>query len=311
MQIKIGANPLCWMNADFPGSEGNITVERCLSDISLIGYQGVELEDSFKKVLGRLPDMLASRELSCIGKRHSTYILENGIEKEMKRLGNHMDMLAQLGGEVVILSECSGAVHQQKETSLTRRPVIQDEGQWRQLCEGLEQMAQSVRERGFISAYHHHMGTVVQTKADIGKLMLGTKELGLLLDTGHLVFAGEDPLAVLKEQLPRVTHVHCKSVRPSVLSKKTRDNSSFFSSVIDGVFTVPGDKESPHAKEVIDFAGIIDALIAANYSGWVVMKAEQDPNKGDPFCYAELGYETLHSLLTQGEFRTFQFSLMK
>jgi len=94
MQIKIGANPLCWMNTDFPDLGGNITVEQCLSDISLIGYQWVELEDPFKKVLSRLPEMLEKRELSCIGKWHSSHNLEDGIEAELKRLDGHMDMLA-------------------------------------------------------------------------------------------------------------------------------------------------------------------------------------------------------------------------
>ncbi|NGX42693.1 MAG: hypothetical protein K940chlam7_00977, partial [Chlamydiae bacterium] len=222
-------------------------------------------------------------------------------------LEEHMDLLERLQGEVVVLSECSWAVHQERETPLSQRPTVEDEKEWSRLCDGLEQMAQRVRERGFVSAYHHHMGTVIQTKEDIDKLMQQTRTLGLLLDTGHLAYAEADPLGVLREHISRVTHVHCKSVRPSVLRQKLKEDSSFFSAVVDGVFTVPGDKEQPSSEEAIDFAQVIKTLVAADYSGWVVMEAEQDPSKADPFTYAQLGYETLHSLLTQREFQTTHF----
>lgn len=63
-------------------------------------------------------------------------------------------------------------------------------------------------------AYHHHMGTVIESAEDLDNLMLHTgPEVGLLLDTGHLAFAGFDPLAVADLWISRINHVHCKDVR--------------------------------------------------------------------------------------------------
>lgn len=296
MKIQIGANPLCWMNSDFPHLGEGITVEKCLSDISKIGYAGVEMEDPFLKVVDRLPDLLAEYHLLCIGKWHSTHILERGIEEEMGRLKRHVDMLEKLNGDVVNLAECSGAMHQQKETPLSKRPQIHNSEDWKILCAGMETMATYIEQRGMKSAYHHHMGTIIQTKEDILRLLEGTKALGLLFDSGHLAYAGEDPLDVLQQTLTRITHIHCKSVRPSILSRKIGCDSSFFSAVLDGVFTVPGDPE-----DSIDYEKIIQKLVTSGYNGWIVMEAEQDPNKADPYTYADLGYQSLKKHLDKQE----------
>ncbi len=294
--MKIGANPLCWMNSDFPSlGGGRISVEQCLSDISRIGYEGVELEDPFMQVLDQLPKMFRSKKLACIGKWHGTHILQNGIEKEMDFLKKHLEMLSKLNAKIAILAECSQSVHQ-KPIALSERPRL-DEEEFARLAEGLEKMAEYTRSQGFISAYHHHMGTCVQSQEDIDTLMKKTHCLGLLYDTGHLAFAKADFFAVLHNNISRITHVHCKSVRPQVLVKKLQKDSTFYSSVSDGIFTVPGDNQSNESKEAIDFKQIMATLAAHHYSGWIVMEAEQDPTKAEPFTYAQLGYQTLSSLV--------------
>ncbi len=292
MNMRLGCNPLCWMNTDFPQMEGQVPVDQCLSEIATIGYEGVEMEDPFLKVLDKLPGWLKARGLECIGKWHSTNLLESTLDEELERLDRHCDMLEKLGAKVVNLAECTGCVHQDHGMSLSRRPVIGSDDQWERLCDGLEVLARHIKNRGMVSAYHHHMGTVVQSAEDIDRLMAGTQTLGLLYDTGHLLFAKADPIAVLKAHASRISHVHCKSVRPSVLEEKLKVDSAFFSSVLDGVFTVPGERD-----DIVDYDRIIETLKSAGYCGWLVVEAEQDPSKADPFTYAQLGYETLHSIL--------------
>ena len=297
MNIKIGANPLCWMNKDFPHLGSGYSVEKCVSDISKIGYQGLELEDPFMKMIGKLPGMLNEKQLLCIGKWHSTFILDKDFSFEMKRLEEHIEMLKSLGAEVVILCECSSAVYQDKNSPLSKRPKIQSSDDWKRLCKGLEIMSHFISESGLKSAYHHHIGTYIQDEFDIDTLMNNTKDLGLLLDTGHLAYAGVDPLIILQKYISRISHVHFKSVRPKVLSEKLKQDSSFYSAVVDGVFTVPGDKEDG-GKEAIAFADIANRLKDSKYSGWIVMEAEQNPEIADPYTYASKGFETINSLLT-------------
>jgi inosose dehydratase len=131
------------------------------------------------------------------------------------------------------------------------------------------------------------MGTVVQTEAEIDRLMANTDaDVGLLLDTGHLLFAGGDPVAVAHRHASRIVHVHCKDVRADVLSASLATDSSFLRAVLDGVFTVPGDG-------CIDYVAVLTPLADAGYAGWLVVEAEQDPAIAHPLTYARMGFTNL------------------
>jgi inosose dehydratase len=136
------------------------------------------------------------------------------------------------------------------------------------------------------------MGTIVQTAEDIDHLMATTGDaVGLLFDSGHCLFAGADPLAVLQHHLPRVVHVHCKDVRRDVLRQAQASDQSFMQAVLDGVFTVPGDG-------CIDFVSLLRTLKTRGYAGWLVVEAEQDPRKAHPLTYAKMGYRNLRAAAT-------------
>jgi inosose dehydratase len=129
--------------------------------------------------------------------------------------------------------------------------------------------------------FHHHMGTVIQSAAETTELMERTDPhlVHLLYDSGHFYYCGEDPVATLSEYARRVRHVHLKDVRDEVLRRVPEEKLSFLDSVMAGVFTVPGDG-------AIDFTPIFDILDRAGYEGWMVVEAEQDPAKANPFEYA-------------------------
>jgi len=142
-------------------------------------------------------------------------------------------------------------------------------------------------QRGVRLAFHHHMGTAVQTEGEIGRLMRATgPEVGLLLDTGHATYAGADPLALARKHARRIVHVHCKDVRRPVLDRALQQGMSFLDSVLAGVFTVPGDGQ-------VDFPPILKLLREQGYAGWLVVEAEQDPAKAHPLTYARMGFEYL------------------
>ena len=150
----------------------------------------------------------------------------------------------------------------------------------------LSELAKWSKDQGVTLSYHHHMGAMVQDAEDIDWLMDGsTEDLTLLYDTGHLHFAGADPVAVLGKWGHRVHHVHFKDVRQPVLDWVRAENKSFLDGVAAGVYSVPGDPEG-----CIDFQAITDSLKAMDYDGWIVVEAEQDPAKADPFNYSRLGH---------------------
>ncbi len=140
-------------------------------------------------------------------------------------------------------------------------------------------------DQGVTLAYHHHMGSFIESEDDVNALMEGsTADVKLLFDTGHLLFGGADVMRVLNTWADRVHHVHFKDIRPEIVADVRTNNRSFLDAVIAGAFTVPGDG-------CIDFQGVADKLKAIDYHGWIVVEAEQDPAKAPPYEYSKLGYD--------------------
>ena len=137
------------------------------------------------------------------------------------------------------------------------------------------------KDMGISLTFHHHMGTVVQTAAEIDRLMENTDPelFNLLFDSGHLAYCGEDYMAVLKKYIGRIKHVHLKDIRPEVVAEVKKNGLSFLEGVRMGTFTVPGDG-------AIDFEPIFKVLEENDYEGYVLVEAEQDPAKANPFEYA-------------------------
>jgi inosose dehydratase/3D-(3,5/4)-trihydroxycyclohexane-1,2-dione acylhydrolase (decyclizing) len=222
--------------------------------------------------------------LALVSGWYSSALLERDAEAEMIALRPHLDLLRGCGCEVLILAETSNAIHGDRTIPLSRRPVLTDSA-WDVFAPRLSGLAERVRSEGMTIAYHHHMGTVIQSEAEIDRLMASTADsLTLLLDTGHATFAGADPVGLARRYRGRISHVHCKDVRSAVMANVADRDSSFLDSVVDGVFTVPGDGG-------IDFAGVLAAL--PGYHGWLVVEAEQDPAKAHPLTYARIGHENL------------------
>ncbi len=156
-------------------------------------------------------------------------------------------------------------------------------------------MAEKTLGEGLRLVYHHHMGTVVQSEADIDAFMAATgPAVHLLLDTGHATWGGADPAALARRYRDRISHVHTKDVREAVMGEAGAKDWSFLDSVIEGVYTVPGDG-------MVDFAAVFREL--TGYDGWVVVEAEQDPAKAHPLTYAKKGYAHLVETLKETGFK--------
>ena len=143
-------------------------------------------------------------------------------------------------------------------------------------------------DQGMPLAYHHHMGTVIQSESDTYKLIENTKDtVKLLLDTGHMLFAGGDYLKITKDLNERIIHVHCKDMRKKILEESVQKDYSFRKAFLEGAFTVPGDG-------CIDYKPFLNILRNVNYNGWLVVEAEQDPAKANPYEYSKKGFDYLY-----------------
>ena len=286
MTVRIGINPITWSNDDLPELGGETPLETCLAETRQAGYAGIELGNKFPRRAEALRPILARHELALVSGWYSGMLLTRSVAEEIAAIDDHLALLAALGCDVLIFAETTGSVAGSRATALSRRPRLA-EGDWTDFAAKLTAIADHLARRGVAMAFHHHMGTVIETPEEIDRLMAMTgKAVGLLLDTGHLVYAGGDPLAVARRHIARINHVHCKDVRRLVLERVRARDSSFLDAVVDGVFTVPGDGS-------IDYAPLFAVLKGASYQGWLVVEAEQDPAKAHPLTYARMGYDYL------------------
>lgn len=289
-EVRIGINPLSWMNDDLPSLGGETPLDVALTEGRRIGYEGFELGNKFPREPQALKTLLAQYDLALVSGWYSGQLARRSVEEEIAAVGPHLDLLAKNGATAMVYGEVADTI-QGAPKPLYQRPRFFSAAQWDAYAERLDAFARYTLSHGVRVAYHHHMGAYVETPADVDNLMARTSDaVGLLFDTGHITFAGGDPIAVLDKYIDRVCHVHCKDVRPAVVKLARNRNWSFLDAVLAGAFTVPGDG-------TVDFASVIDRLKRHGYRGWLVVEAEQDPVVAPSYAYAEKGYRTLRTLV--------------
>lgn len=292
--VRIGINPLSWMNDDLPALGGETALETALAEGKEIGYEGFELGNKFPKDGPALKAKLDSFGLACVSGWYSGFLAEDSVAAEIERCKPHMSKLQYNGVKVVVYGECAGTIQGQMDTPLAKRPQFANDALWKAYAQRLNTFGAHLQKTyGITLAYHHHMGAYVESPDDVDRLMALTDpaSVGLLYDTGHAYFGGAtEPDLLLKKHVARVVHVHCKDVRPQVIAQARNDGWSFLSGVLNGTFTVPGDG-------VIDYDAILSTLHAAGYQGWLVVEAEQDPALAPSYAYAQKGFQTLRGIV--------------
>lgn len=286
--VRIGINPLTWTNDDLPELGEANSLETCLNEAKQAGYEGMELGRKFPRDAAVLGPILKAHKLDLVSGWYSARLLERSVDDEVKAMQAHATLLKSLGADVMVFCEVSRCVHGDRKVPLSRRPKLAEK-EWEQFCERLDRIADHLQKQGLKMAYHHHMGTVIQSEDEVDRMMDSTSKVGLLLDSGHLTFAGGDPRRALERHAKRIVHVHCKDIRKDKLAQARRQDMSFLEAVLGDVFAVPGDGS-------IDFAPLLEGLAKAGYHGWLVVEADQDPAKAHPLTHARLGHDCLRPL---------------
>jgi inosose dehydratase len=282
MEIRLGIAPIAWTNNDLPQLGGETSLETCLAESRQAGFSGTETGVKFPmdpKILGPI---LARHELALVSGWFSGELLARTLEEEKARLADQMATYRSLGAPVLVYAETTGSVQAMIDTGVSRRPRLPD-SDLPAYGRKLTALAEWMAGEGVAMAYHHHMGTVIENQREVDLLMAHSgAAVGLLLDTGHLAYAGADILETTRRHGRRINHVHCKDIRPEVLRRARQGDQSFLAAILEGVFTVPGDG-------MIDYHAFARCLAETGYQGWVVVEAEQDPAKAPPGAYSAMG----------------------
>ncbi|TGN67620.1 myo-inosose-2 dehydratase [Paracoccus liaowanqingii] len=287
--ILYGTNPIAWANDDDQSIGAHIPTEQILHEAGrVIGFDGIENGHRWPDDPQALKDLLGSYGLRFVSGWYSTELLTRSVEEEIATVGPHLAKLKANDCKVCIVCECSNTVHGRPDTAVNDRPRLTG-AEMAEFGAKVEAFAAYLAGEGVTLAYHHHMGTVVESPEDIDAFMAATgPATHLLFDAGHCTFGGGDPEEVLRRHVGRVAHFHAKNIRRSVTERVRAERLSFLQAVLAGAFTVPGDPEG-----AIDFEPLLRVLAEASYDGWLVIEAEQDPELRNPLHYQSMGLKAL------------------
>lgn len=281
-RVRLGIAPIAWTNDDMPDLGKENTFEQCVSEMALAGFTGSEVGNKYPKNPEVLKKALELRGVEICNQWFSSFLLTKPFEEVEKEFRAQLTFLKAMGSKIIGASEQSYSVQGQMETPVFGHKYVMNEEEWNTLCQGLNKLGKIAKdEYGISLTFHHHMGTVVQTAEETERLMEGTdpEYVSLLFDSGHFAYCGEDPVAMVTKYVDRIKHVHLKDIRPEVVEKVKVEDMSFLAGVRAGAFTIPGDG-------CVDFDSIFKVLEEADYAGYMVVEAEQDPAKANPLEYA-------------------------
>ena len=286
MSIKLGIAPIAWSNDDMPELGGKTSLEQCLKEASMAGFTGIESGGKFPMNSEVLIPKLNKENLKLCSGWYGAQLLKRSPKEEFELMQKQLKLFKDCKAPCMVFAEVTDSVQGDPVKPLSKRPKLSKED-WKKFAQSINEISKMMLDEDMPLAYHHHMGTVIETEEDVNKLMEKTKDsVKLLVDTGHMLFAQGNSIKLVDSFYERIIHVHCKDIRKDILDKSLKIDSTFRQAFLDGAFTVPGDG-------CIDYVPFLNALKEKNYSGWLVVEAEQDPAKANPFKYAKIGYEYL------------------
>ena len=258
--MKIAGAPISWGVCEVPGWGYQLTPERVLAEMRDVGMSATELgpEGFLPSDPAQLTALLDSFGLRCVG-QFAPVLLHDRDHDPLPDIAAPLDALIATGADVLILAAATGS------DGYDVRPTL-DDGQWATLLANLDRLADAAAERGVLAVLHPHVGTMVETRDEVDRVLNGSA-IRLCLDTGHLLIGGTDPLQLARRVPDRIAHAHLKDVDAKLAADVQAGTLTYTEAVRRGMYTPLGAGD-------VDIAGIVTALRSNGFDGWFVM--EQD-----------------------------------
>lgn len=290
-KIIYGIAPIGWRNDDIPEIGKENTYKQILSDAKIAGFDGTEIGGCYPHDAAELNKELELRDMRVAAQWYSSFIIRDGIEEAAKDFEKFCEFLEAVHADVAVVSEQTYSVQGTKKSVYSEKPYFTKE-EMTKLGEGLDVLGEIANKHNLKLAYHHHMGTGVQTLEEVDTLMAITdpNKVNLLYDVGHIYVSDGEVMPLLKKHFNRIAHVHFKDVRDDIMAECRKKDLSFLDSFLAGMFTVPGDGDT-------DFQPVYNYLTENNYNGWIIIEAEQDPKVANPLEYAQIGKKYIKEML--------------
>jgi inosose dehydratase len=258
--LKIAGAPISWGVCEVPGWGHQLAPERVLAEMRDVGLSATELgpEGFLPSDPAELTALLDAYDLRCVG-TFAPVVLHDAEHDPLPDIAGPLDALVACQADVLVLAAATGA------DGYDSRPAL-DDAQWATLLDNLDMLAAAAADHGVLAVLHPHVGTMVETRDDVDRVLNGS-EIQLCLDTGHLLIGGTDPLQLTREVPGRIAHAHLKDVDTTIAARVRDGELTYTDAVRQGMYTPLGSGD-------MDIAGIVTALRSNGFGGWFVM--EQD-----------------------------------
>jgi inosose dehydratase len=286
--IRVANAPCSWGALEFESAGQPAPASQVLDEMAAAGYAGTELGDwgFLPTAPAALAAELGRRQLALVAAFVPVALaradaLDEGITRAV-RTGRLLADAAGTGALVVLADDNASVPNRTARAGRIREKDGLTPAQWDGFAQRVERVASEVRRRaGLRTVFHHHCAGYVETPEEIDALLSRTDPalLGLCLDTGHLMFAGGDPLTALSQYGERIRHVHFKDCEPAVAARSRVEGWDYHTAVRRGIFCELG-------RGLVPFAGVLDALRAHGYAGWIVVEQDVLPGLGTPAASA-------------------------
>jgi len=270
---RVAGAPISWGVCEVPGWGWQLDAATVLSQMRDVGLDATEFGPE-----GFLPDeprtrakTLSDNGLRAVGGFVPVVLHDPGNDPAAE-IGRVLDGFTAAGAGTLVLAAATGT------TGYDVRPVLDDVG-WQALLTNLDRLDVLARGRGVTATLHPHVGTMVETSRDVDRVLAGSG-IGLCLDTGHLLIAGADPVALAAEHAGRIRHTHLKDVDAGLAKRVQAGEVTYSDAVRGGMYRPLGQGD-------VDVAAIIGSLEVAGYDGWYVL--EQDTILPGPLTAGEPG----------------------
>ena len=291
VKAKLGMSPIAWWNDDLVELSDDVSLEECLRQTRSAGFTGMEKGRRFPEDPDVMLPILKAADVTLCGGWFSGTLVDEDLAANQDRIAPMIALFKAVSAPCIVYGEVGRSIQGDRSKPLATKPKLSDD-EMKAYARKVTQFGEWCAEQGMPLAYHHHMAAVVETEPELDAFMRSSGEgIPLLLDAGHLAFAGGDVLRAIDNHHKRITHVHVKDIRRSVVDGLDRSKQSFLDAVALGAFTVPGDGS-------LDFGAIVQRLADHGYEGWFVVEAEQDPVKNPPLRMAQVGHKELMRVMT-------------
>jgi inosose dehydratase len=258
---RVAGAPISWGVCEVAGWGHQMTAERVLSEMRAIGLGATELGPEGFLPPGRARALLQQNQLELVGGFVPAVLHDEGeLRRGLDAVAASADLIAGLGGRVLVLAASIRAEGYEAANRL-------DRDGWTALGRGIEAVAGIVEDRGLRVAVHPHHGTLVERPEDVERL-LESSDVGLCLDTGHVMVGGGDPLALARGTASRIVHVHLKDASAALAEEVAAGRLGYRDAVRAGLYRPLGDGD-------LDVAALVRTLEESGYAGWYVLEHDE------------------------------------